>query len=157
MIMFYLASSLTSFKLNVTWSLIKQFPLLFNPVVNPAAFPFFSSVKFALIKVCYSHAQLWMCVLTVSVTSLLVLKLPSSVFVSAGQKRRGRGAKGGGGSSRPQLFEDTSNNQPAPAPQAFGMNYGQPQYGKMICPTVSGWVRDYQYQYDYVKLHARTK
>jgi len=92
-----------------------------------------------------------------SCSALLVLKLPSSVFVSAGQKRRGRGAKGGGGSSRPQLFEDTSNNQPAPAPQAFGMNYGQPQYGKMICPTVSGWVRDYQYQYDYVKLHTRTK
>ncbi len=139
--------SLTSFKLNVTWSLIKQFPLLFLSCFNPAAFPFFfSSVKFALIKVCYVHAQLWTCVLTVSVTSLLVLKLPSSVFVSAGQKRRGRGAKGGGGSSRPQLFEDTSNNQPAPAPQAFGMNYGQPQYGKVICPTVSGWVRDYQYQ-----------
>ncbi|KAK7104155.1 protein YIF1B-like isoform X2 [Littorina saxatilis] len=53
---------------------------------------------------------------------------PSS-FRQPGQKKRGKASKGGGGGSRPQLFEDTSNSQPVPPPQGYGMNYGQPQYG----------------------------
>ncbi|XP_076464588.1 protein YIF1B-A-like [Babylonia areolata] len=55
-----------------------------------------------------------------------------SEYRQPGQKRRGKGNRGGGGTSRPQLFEDTSNNHPAPPPQPQGypMNYGQqPQYG----------------------------